>query len=250
MAHLDAHLVLAHGFTQTARSWRIIEPLLADRLPDATIDAVDLPGHGSADAVRGDLWAAADHLVGHGGPGVYVGYSMGGRIALHAALARPDLVAALVLIGATPGIVDDEERAERRRSDEALADRIEADGVPAFIDAWLRNPLFAGLSEEAAMVEDRLRNTAAGLASSLRLDGTGTQEPLWEQLSELGCPVLLVVGEHDAKFRAIAERMAERLPDAVVAVIEGAGHSAHLEEPVRTADAIAEWLDRSAIRRG
>lgn len=244
MAHHGHHLVLAHGFTQTARSWDVIIPLLLERVPGVTTTAVDLPGHGEAEEVRGDLWTAADHLLERGGRGVYVGYSMGGRIALHAALRQPDLVEALVLIGATPGIVDDDERLARRTSDEALADRIEADGVPDFIDAWLRNPLFAGLSEEAAMVDDRRRNTAAGLASSLRLNGTGTQEPLWDRLSEITCPMLLVVGEQDAKFRALADRMADHAPDAEVAVIPDAGHSAHLEAPVATADTIAAWLTR------
>ncbi|MEM1333051.1 MAG: alpha/beta fold hydrolase [Actinomycetota bacterium] len=236
------HLVLAHGFTQTARSWDVMCAHLAIRLDDATFSAVDLPGHGSAADERTDLWGAADHLVAHGLDGIYVGYSMGGRIALHAALIHPGRVQALVLIGATPGIDDPTARARRREGDEELARRVERDGVESFVEWWLQNPLFAGLDRSAAMVEDRCRNTPAGLASSLRTVGTGTQEPLWDRLAEIDCPMLLVVGEHDEKFRAIAERMTVEALDATLAVVPGCGHSAHLEAPDETAGIIASWL--------
>lgn len=238
------HLVLAHGFTQTARSWDTMRRHLATRLPDARCTAVDMPGHGEAGDVHTDVWGAADHLVAHGLEGVYVGYSMGGRVALHAALIHPGHVQALVLIGATPGIESDRERAERRAGDEELAGRIERDGVPSFVEWWLQNPLFAGLDPEAAMVADRCRNTPEGLASSLRLAGTGTQEPLWDRLSELTCPALLIVGEHDTKFRAIADRMATEAPTATVATIAGVGHSAHLEDPAATTAALGDWFDQ------
>src|SRR5260221_8315950 len=120
---------------------------------------------------------------------------MGGRISLHAALAHPDLVTGLVLVGATAGIEDQGGRATRRLEDEARAAELERDGVAAFLDHWLTTPLLASVPREAAGVEDRLRNTAGGLASSLRLAGTGAQDPLWGRLSELAMPVLCLAGE-------------------------------------------------------
>ncbi len=236
-------LILAHGFTQTARSWAPCIQLLTDRSVDPdSIRSVDMPGHGAATDARADLWKSADHLVSVGGPGNYIGYSMGGRVAMHAALSHPDEVEQLVLVGATPGIVDDTERRSRRAADELLADHIESVGVEQFIDEWLANPLFAGLTAESALRQDRLSNTAEGLASSLRLAGTGTQDPLWDRLGEISCPVLLVVGANDVKFRAIADQMVDHLPDASVSVIEGSGHSAHMERPVETVEAILGWL--------
>ena len=238
----DDRFVLAHGFTQTARSWSGFGLLLQRRRPGAEIRAIDLPGHGDAGPpTDSDLWTSADRLVAAGGTGCYVGYSMGGRVSLHAALRHPGSVRALVLVGATAGIDDDAERADRREADERLADHIESVGVEAFIDEWLRNPLFAGLTAETAQRDDRLRNTAAGLASSLRSTGTGTQEPLWDRLHEITAPVLVLAGERDAKFSDIGERMARSLADATFRVIPGAGHSVHLEQPEATADAIAEW---------
>ena len=235
--------VLAHGFTQSARSWATFQQLLESRLPGATTISVDLPGHGDAEPPADlDLWTSADLLADRGGPGVYVGYSMGGRVALHTALARPEVVERLVLIGATAGIDDPDERAARRAADERLADHIEAVGVPTFIDEWLANPLFAGLTDATALREDRLRNTPAGLAASLRATGTGTQTPLWDRLGEIECPVLVLAGEHDAKFTDLGRRLVDGLPRAELVVIPGAGHSVHLEQPGATVEAIATWL--------
>ena len=234
-------MLLAHGFTQTAQSWSPVQHLLRARGFD-DIKAIDLPGHGSADDVRADLWGSADHLVAAGGRTTYIGYSMGGRIGLHAALAHPHEVERLVLIGATAGIDNADARAQRRTDDELLADRIGTIGVEAFIDEWLQNPLFAGLTPNQALREDRLHNTADGLASSLRLAGTGTQAPLWDRLIEISCPVLLLVGQHDQKFRAIAERMATALPNAELRAIDDAGHSVHLEQPERIVDALVDWM--------
>lgn len=234
-------MLLAHGFTQTAQSWSLVQQLLCARGFDDS-KAIDLPGHGSAGDVRADLWGSADHLVAAGGRTTYIGYSMGGRVSLHAALAHPDVVERLVLIGATAGIDNVDARAQRRTDDELLADRIETIGVEAFIDEWLQNPLFAGLTPNQALREDRLHNTSDGLASSLRLAGTGTQAPLWDRLIEISCPVLLLVGQQDQKFRAIAERMATALPNAELQAIDDAGHSVHLEQPERTVDALIDWL--------
>ena len=117
------------------------------------------------------------------GPATYVGYSMGGRLCLHLALARPETVERLVLVSATAGIEDDDERATRRAADDALATSLERDGVDAFLDGWLAQPMFATLADPG--LDDRRRNVAAGLASSLRLAGTGTQQPLWDRLASL-----------------------------------------------------------------
>jgi len=234
--------VLAHGFTQTALSWAHIETALAGRAPGLDTIAVDLPGHGTAGDVVTDLWGAADHLVEHGGAGTYVGYSMGGRVALHAALAHSERVERLVLIGATAGIDDDDERDVRRQSDERLATHIEDVGVETFVDEWLTNPLFACLDDRSAMRTDRLRNSAAGLASSLRTCGTGTQDSLWERLGEIRCPTLVLVGERDAKFRDLGDRLATEIPRCQLVVVPDSGHSVHLEQPAATVAALVEFL--------
>lgn len=240
-----APIALVHGFTQTGASWGPVVPRLRERLPtDRTIVAVDAPGHGTRSDVHLDLADGARLIGDEVGPAVWVGYSMGGRMLLHLALDRPDLVEALVLIGATAGIDDPDERAARRRSDEQLADEIECDGVEAFLDRWLAQPLFAGLSPDPADLVARRGNTAAGLAASLRLAGTGTQAPLWDRLTGITAPTLVLAGERDTKFAAIGRRLAGAIPDAHLALVPGAGHAAHLEDPAATAALITGWLPR------
>jgi 2-succinyl-6-hydroxy-2,4-cyclohexadiene-1-carboxylate synthase len=231
-------LVLVHGFTQTRRSWDPLLPHLADH----DVVAVDAPGHGTASAEQLDLVDGGRWLAARGGPGTYVGYSMGGRLCLHAALAAPDAVRALVLISATGGLDDADEREARRVADDGLADRIEHVGVEAFVDEWLAQPLFAGLDDAARGRAARLQNTAAGLASSLRRAGTGTQLPLWDRLRTLTIPTLVIAGELDAKFVAIAERLAATIPGADLAIVGGAGHTVHLEQPQRFLEVLRTWL--------
>jgi 2-succinyl-6-hydroxy-2,4-cyclohexadiene-1-carboxylate synthase len=233
-------VVLAHGFTQTLASWAPLAGRLRRRWQ---LVRVDLPGHGGSGALRADLPAAAALLGGAGGPAAYAGYSLGGRVCLRLALDRPDLVRALVLIGASPGIEDAADRAARRAADEALARDLERDGVAAFLDRWLAGPLFATLPAGRAGRAERLGNSAAGLAAALRLLGAGTQEPLWARLPALAMPVLLLAGALDGKFAALAGRMAAAIgPNARVALVPGAGHAAHLERPEETGALVDGFL--------
>jgi 2-succinyl-6-hydroxy-2,4-cyclohexadiene-1-carboxylate synthase len=231
--------VLVHGFTQTRRSWDRLADALADRFE---VLAVDAPGHGDSGHLQLGLPAAADALAALAGPATYVGYSMGGRLALHLAVRAPQLVRRLVLVSASPGIADAADRAERRAADERLAAEIERDGVDAFLERWLARPMFAGLPAGAAGLESRRANTAAGLASSLRLAGTGAQASLWGALEELPMPVLVVAGAGDAKFAAIAEQMARLIPRATLAVVPGAGHVVHLEQHDEFAALLLTWI--------
>src|SRR5262245_55475458 len=132
-------LVLVHGFTQTGRSWRRFQQ--SANTPTADTLTVDLPGHGTASEVSADLWSSAERLGIAGGRATYVGYSLGGRICLHLALAFPSLVERLVVIGAHGGLDDPAERAQRRQADESLARSIEEQGVAAFLESWLAQPL-------------------------------------------------------------------------------------------------------------
>ena len=197
-------VVLAHGFTQTRRVWGGLDTDLAR---ERTVVAVDLPGHGGRPTSLPTWRPVPSCSAASGGRADYLGYSMGARFCLHLALARPDLVRRLVLVSGTAGIEDPGERAERRRSDEALAERLDpvgggvpADSVRDFVTRWVANPMFGTVPPAAAAVDERCTNTAAGLASSLRSAGTGTQEPLWDRLGRLDMPVLVVTGARDAKF--------------------------------------------------
>ncbi|MEX2293126.1 MAG: alpha/beta fold hydrolase [Acidimicrobiales bacterium] len=234
-------IVLVHGFTQTRRCWGAVATDLA---ADHEVIRIDAPGHGRSAALAGDLQDGA-RLVGEAGAtATYLGYSMGARLCLHVALATPSLVRGLVLIGGTAGIDDRQERATRRAQDGATADRVRREGVDAFVAGWLRQPLFASLPADAQFHAERLENTAEGLATSIELSGTGSQESLWDRLPELTMPVLLMVGELDLKFTAVAHRMATEIgAHAQVTVVAGAGHAAHLEQPRSVLALLRPWLE-------
>lgn len=237
--------MLLHGFTQTGRSWQQITPVLAS---EHEVVAPDLPGHGEDESASAAASPpdAASLLADTCGGGTWIGYSMGGRYALHVAVQRPDVVHGLVLVSTTAGIDDPADRAARRAADEARAEAIERDGVDSFLTEWLAQPLFAGLDTEAADIGDRRRNAAAGLASSLRLAGTGAQEPLWDRLGEIGAagiPVLVVAGGDDKKFREIGQRLVMTIgSSAEMAVLAHAGHAPQLERPDAFVDLLRAWL--------
>jgi 2-succinyl-6-hydroxy-2,4-cyclohexadiene-1-carboxylate synthase len=234
-------LVLLHGFTHTGASWDPVRAALAERYRGL---APDLRGHGAASDVRpvsleaviGDVAELPVHRF------TLVGYSMGGRVALHVALALAGRVQRLVLIGASPGLADPAEREARAAADERLALVIERSTIERFARRWAdATPVLAGqpASIRENVHRDRLRNTPAGLAAALRGLGTGTLPPLWERLGELDMPATLIVGARDEKFTAIAREMVEAIPDADLALVPDAGHAAHLEAPEATAAIIA-----------
>lgn len=247
-------IVLLHGFTGGVDSMAGIAQALRAHRPVARLELV---GHGESEAPTDEeryaMSACVDQVhaaiaaLGFERPHL-LGYSMGGRTALASAVARPDALASLVLVGATAGIADAAARAERVASDRALADRIEREGLEAFVDDWMALPLFASQKRlgEAALARaraERLRQRPEGLARSLRGMGAGAQPPVFDRLQRVTRPVLLVVGEEDEKFRAIAETLAADLPDAAIERVAEAGHAAHLEQPAACARRVTAFLE-------
>jgi 2-succinyl-6-hydroxy-2,4-cyclohexadiene-1-carboxylate synthase len=233
---VEERVVLLHGFSGTRRAWDgVIARLDRERYRPL---ALDLPGHGQAPAAS---FAGCVASVLAQAPVSFTlgGYSMGGRVALHVALAAPERVARLVLIACSPGIEDSAERAARRASDGVLAAELEQGSFDEFIERWRTQPLFA--AEPPAVGElaraDQRRNRPERLAAALRTLGTGEMEPLWARLQELEMPVTVLVGERDHKFRALGQRMAELLPDGELSVVAG-GHGLPLENPAGVARAL------------
>ncbi len=236
-------LVLLHGFTGSAASWgRHLETFASYGF---RVIALDMLGHGQSDVpqdarrytieqYQADILAALDALGVRKGEAILLGYSMGGRIALYTAFSG--FFRALILESASSGLADPLEREQRRRNDEQLATSIERDGIEAFVAYWEHLPLFASLQrlpyeQRQALHRQRLQNSASGLANSLRGVGTGVQPALQERLTTLSLPVLLIAGILDTKFCAIAQQMAQVLPDARLHIVPNAGHTVHLEQP-------------------
>lgn len=246
--------VFLHGFAGSSRDWERFGEAV-DRLGLRAL-AIDLPGHGDtecpADPARFTVEETARDLnalleLTGIAEAHWVGYSMGGRIALYTAARYPDRARSILAESASPGIEAEPDRAARRASDEALAREIVARGIEWFTDHWGAQPIFATqstLSERAlAWVRDaRLRNNPAGLAGSLRGAGQGTQPYLGPQIASLRCPALFLTGSLDAKYGALADAMAAAVPGARRITVPAAGHNVHLERPDAFERALVEHL--------
>lgn len=249
-------LLLLHGFTGSGTTWLPFSGQFGEQY---RVLAVDLPGHGRTDApldiARYRMERVAADLVHllierQATPACWLGYSMGGRLALYAAARLPEHVRALVLESASPGLATEAEREARRAQDEELARRIKVEGMAAFVDYWERLPLFASQSRLspdrlAEQKAGRLRNSVKGLAGSLRGMGTGSQPSLWDSLAGLTLPGLLLAGELDEKFAAINQRMSEMWAIAELAIVPEAGHAIHLERPELFAALVTGFLERA-----
>ncbi len=245
-------LLLLHGFTGSSATWTPRLPALEG----FTTIAVDLLGHGDSDAPPtpnrysmkrcvDDLTSLLDHLEVE--RAAVLGYSMGGRVALQLAFRAPERLWALVLESASPGIEDISEREDRVRSDGALADDIERDGVDAFVDRWQAVPLFASQDRLPAAVREelrrqRLRNSPTGLANSLRGAGAGVEDPVISRLGQIDIPTLLIAGALDQKYVALAHKMSEKLPCVRTHIVPEAGHTTHLEQPEAFDRAVRKFL--------
>src|SRR5438105_282235 len=247
-------VTLLHGFTLSGRSWREV---IAKMPPGWIWVLPDLRGHGDTQIPRGapitmdacmrDIEMLWDHL------GIershLVGYSMGGRLALHVAVRLPERTRSLLTIGAHAGL-DESARAGRRQGDEGLADRIEQFGIEPFVNYWEAQPLFAGLERRGRAFSEqlraqRLRSRPEGLAGSLRGMGAGAMEPLWDELGGIRVPCTFVAGEEDTAFVAAAHRLSAAVAGARAEIVPRSGHAVQMQRPAVFARILADHLRRA-----
>jgi 2-succinyl-6-hydroxy-2,4-cyclohexadiene-1-carboxylate synthase len=230
-----------HGFTETDQLWaEALAPL-----GPGTRCAL-LPGHGWAPCPAGTTLAGAAAALPLRG-GDLIGYSMGGRLALQAALDFPAQVRRLVLVSCHAGLRSERERELRRRQDARVAAIIEEDGLGAFVAWWQANPALRPARPQPRDEQQRLRGVRLGqdprgLAAALRCLGAGAMDDLWPRLGALDLPVLLVAGAADAAYRERLAEMARLLPRARFEVVPDAGHAVHREQPAALAALVHRFL--------
>ncbi len=251
-------LVFLHGFLGSGKSWVNIAESFSENyfciLPD-------LPGHGeninldiysplNFDVLTEWLLRLLDEIPA---PKIHLtGYSLGGRAALTFACRYPERILTLTLESASPGIIDSNERARRNDEDSSRAESILKDGMSAFIEKWYRMPLFASLNSQpeklSAIKEAASRNDPRWMAKVIRELSPGLQTPLWDSLSKLSFPVLLIAGGKDEKYVQVIHKMTERIPSAQKNIVPEAGHNVHAEQPEIYISLLSEFLSKQTKR--
>lgn len=233
-------IVFIPGFMQPATAWAAVAQRLPERYPSRMLEH-------SEQTFEGRLREIAE--AGEGA--VLCGYSLGGRLALYAALRDPSRYAGLVTVGASAGIEAPGTRAQRAEADEKLAAWMETQPIDEIVDVWERQPLFADQSD--ALVEEqrsgRLAQDPRALALLLRTAGQGALEPVWQQLHSLSVPVLAMAGVLDERYSEAARRIARAVPDGRAAIVELAGHAPHLQRPDAVAAELGDFLDQHLVER-
>jgi 2-succinyl-6-hydroxy-2,4-cyclohexadiene-1-carboxylate synthase len=221
------------GFMQRGDAWRPVAELLPERYPSELLDHAE---HSFEGRMREILSSSASVLVG---------YSLGGRLALRAALRSPGSFTAVVLVGSTAGIEEGPLRTQRVEADEKLASWMEAMPIEDIVALWERQPLFADQAESAVEAQrpGRLSHEPRDLALILRTAGQGALDPVWHELRTLELPLLAIAGARDEGYSAAAKRMAATAPNARAAIVEEAGHAPHLQQPSEVARLMTDFLD-------
>ena len=222
-------ILLVPGFMQRGDAWAPV----ADRLPGA--EALDHSAH--------DFEGRLAEIAEAGEGAVLCGYSLGGRLALRAALRDGDRYRGVITIGASAGIEEPAVRTARAEADARLAGWMETMPIEEIVAVWERQPLFADQNDDLveAQRDGRLRHEPRDLALLLRTAGQGTLDPVWLDLETLGPPLLAIAGARDEAYATAAERMAATAPKGRFALVEHAGHAAHLQRPDEVAALIAEF---------
>lgn len=236
-------VIFVPGFMQPAEAWADVAGRVPERYPSVLLRHREHEREGRLAEIAEAAALEADGAV-------LCGYSLGGRLALHAALRAPERYRGLVIVGASAGIDEPTARAARREADEKLASWMETQPIERIVELWERQPLFADQSERLieAQRPGRLAQDPLALARLLRTAGQGAMDPVWGRLPAFDLPLLALAGSRDERYRRAGRRMASEAPDAHAAVIEHAGHAAHLQRPDDFTDALLAFLDERVER--
>lgn len=249
-------LIMLHGFLGAAEDWHDVASFLEK---DFCSVLINLPGHGcgidwpkevslSFDDIAEDLCELIEeHEIKNP---ILVGYSLGARIALNAACRFPKRFVGLVLESGSPGIRDVSEREERKAVDSKLAKEMEESGLESFLERWYRLPVFSSLANSPEkleqLIEKRRQNNPGVVIQVLRELSPGSQRSLWDKLSTLSLPTLLIAGERDNKYRGILSSVAKEISNSSYQIISGAGHFVHFEQMEAFANCVS-WFIKTRV---
>ena len=244
-------IVFLHGFLGAGSDWGEIAAPLAE---DYFCVCPDLPGHGANITRDFDAQLSIPQLalelralcaaLSLSAP-IVVGYSLGGRVALAAAVRYPEIMQALMLESTSAGLDTEAERQARAATDDARAAVLLADGIAAFMRTWYAAPLFESLQMRpqllAKLQAARMCNDARWMSKVVSELSPGRAASVWAELPSVRLRTLLLAGALDVRYTESAQRMAAAMPNAICTVVADAGHNVHLEQPTAYIQALRDY---------
>ena len=171
-----------------------------------------------------------------------LGYSLGGRLALHACLSRPDLWRGAIIVGADPGSESEEEKRLQLDRDRKWAERLKREPLEKLAEEWDAQAVFCGIENSAPRNLDELDPTQ--LSQQFEVFSKGLQQNLVPKLAELRRPpILFLSGEKDSKYQKIGEGLAKSCPLVSFGVIQDAGHRVPWENPNEFVQALGKFIN-------
>lgn len=236
-------IIFLHGFTGSVTDWKFV----TDQLPEnLTPIFIDLIGHGKSESPNSIKYYKAKFQIEilkyiieylNLKKVILAGYSMGGRLALLFTMKNYTLVESLILESTSFGIENEQERKERIKSDQKLAEQIGNSSVEEFIKNWMKAPLFGTLKNVGFERFETLKNrkietnNLIGLKNSLLGFSTGKMENYFLVLNDFNVKTMLIVGELDEKFVKINKIANSLLPNSKLVIVKQSGHNVHFEKP-------------------
>jgi 2-succinyl-6-hydroxy-2,4-cyclohexadiene-1-carboxylate synthase len=217
--------------------------------------AIDLPGHGKSEidntensySIKRTAKYIIDFLQNNNTASCdFIGYSMGGRLAIYLAIKYPNYFNKIIIESAQPGILDLIERRNRKKLDHELSRKLEIMGLSEFLEFWYNQPIFATLKNHksfANLVNSRIKNDPRKLSKSLVEMGTGAQPSLWKDLIKITSPCLLIAGEFDLKYQKIFSKMHKEIYSSNFVIIKNCGHNTHFENPDEFIKVVKKFLN-------
>lgn len=222
-----APILALHGNLGTPEDWNL--PGLPDIHTIDLWDHVDLDFHEFASELAGPLSDGLEKPI-------LAGYSLGGRLALHALAAFPDRWSGAVIVSAHPGLCCIEDRIVRRSSDVIWAERARTMKWSTFLDQWNAQPVFGQVTPVLRARQESLEARRAAIATAFEIWSLGRQDDLRNRLGRFAGPIVWITGENDVRFTRLGAEMAAVFPDFRHVVVPGAGH--------RVLEDAAEAVDR------
>ncbi len=252
-------LVLLHGFLGDKQDWQALMPQLSQHF---YCICLDLPGHGDSHELENSLefnHSAHSGFIRTAQQIKYtlaalnirqfhlLGYSLGGRIALHLMQLMPDNILSITLESCHPGLTDESQKQQRLINDTQWDQRLQTLTIIEFLSQWYQQGVFAELStsQRDALIKRRSHNKVDTLRSIYLATSLAKQQDLWLLPNKTKHQWHYFVGKQDEKFTALAERWQQQTNISVHSFAD-AGHNVHLASPAQFCHTLIHLLLQEA----